>query len=160
AADWEKGLDELRKADPDGYVHWVKLYADKGHWLDREDAAAIPWMAKFNRNPIPRRVAWRQANTTHPRFYWLAVEEKDQKAGAEETASYDKQQIEVIAAKGVTQLVLRLNDRMLDLDQPIVVSATGKPLSKKLVPRTIGVLARTLNELGDPAAVFSGEVTI
>jgi predicted esterase len=159
AAEWQKKLEDLRKADPEGYVHWVKIYADKGHWLDREDAAALPWMAKFTRDPIPRRVVWRQASTTHARFYWLAVSDKDQKAGAEVAASYSRQQID-IDAKGVSRLIVRLNDRMLDLDQPLTIATGGKALWSKPVSRTIGVIAKTLAERGDPAAVFCGEVAI
>jgi hypothetical protein len=52
---WPRGqqLDALQKDDPEGYVHWTKIYEGKGHWLDRQDAAALPWMAQHTRNPLP-----------------------------------------------------------------------------------------------------------
>src|SRR5690606_8247408 len=53
AAEWGERLAALKKDDPAGYEHWVKIYPGKGHWLNREDAAALPWMAKFTRNPLP-----------------------------------------------------------------------------------------------------------
>ena len=38
-----------------------------------EDKAALPWLAKHARNPIPDRVVWKQTGTVHDRSYWLAV---------------------------------------------------------------------------------------
>ena len=38
-----------RQDDPGGYVHETHLVKGKGHWMDREDAAAVPWMAKRER---------------------------------------------------------------------------------------------------------------
>ncbi len=159
AAEWEQKLVELQKGDPDGYVHWAKIYEGKGHWLDREDAAAIPWMAKYERNVLPKRVVWRQDDVTHTRFYWLAVDEKNAKAGTEITASYDKQQI-AVEATGVGQLTVRLNDRMLNLDEPVAITINGNESTTHKARRTIGALTKTLGERGDPKAVFSAEVVV
>jgi hypothetical protein len=159
AAEWEKKLAELRKADPDGYIHWAKIYPDKAHWLDREDAAALPWMAKFDRNPLPRRIVWRQDDVTHSRFYWLAVAGENQKAGTEVVATLDKQRFD-IAARGVNRLTVRLNDLMLDLDEPVTVSANGNVPVTKPVQRTIRNMAMTLAERGDPRSMFSGVLTV
>jgi predicted peptidase len=73
AAEWGQKLDALQKADPDGYAHVTELHEGKGHWMDRDDAKAVPWMADFTRNVTPKKVVWRQSGTTHDRFYWLAV---------------------------------------------------------------------------------------
>ncbi|MFI5380674.1 MAG: alpha/beta hydrolase [Tepidisphaerales bacterium] len=159
AAEWGKKLDDLQKADPDGYVHLVKLHEGKSHWMDREDAEAVPWMAKFTRNPLPSRVVWKQGGTTHARFYWLAVGADDQKAGAEVTASFAGQQI-TIETKDVHRLLIRFDDRMMDLDKPIKVTAGERELFSGPAKRSIGMLARTLAEYGDPAAVSSAEVEI
>jgi hypothetical protein len=88
AAEWGQKLDELRQNDPDGYSHLVKIYPDKPHWMDREDAAALPWMAKLVRNPVPNRLIWKQDDVTHRRFYWLAVDKDQEKAGTEIIASF------------------------------------------------------------------------
>jgi ketosteroid isomerase-like protein len=65
AGEWEKNLDQLQKDDPDGYEHFVIIYPNKRHWLDRLDAAAIPWMSEHNRNPLPKRIVWKQDDVTH-----------------------------------------------------------------------------------------------
>lgn len=159
AREWETKLADLHKADPDGYVHSVTLEAGKGHWMDRKDAVAIPWMAKYRRNQIPKRIVWKQDDVTHHRFYWLAVGPKDFKDRAEVVASREGQKID-LQSQDVTRLTVRLNDDLLDLDQPVSVTRGDKVLFQGPVSRTIGVLAKTLAERGDPKGVFSGEVSI
>ena len=73
AAEWKVKLADLKQSDPGGYEHVVQIHKGKGHWMDRQDAVAVPWMAKFKRNPVPRKVVWEQDDVTHDQFYWLAV---------------------------------------------------------------------------------------
>ena len=73
ARQWQSKLADLAKKDPDGYDHWVEIHEEKGHWMDREDAAAIPWLASRTRDLRPRKVVWIQDDVLHPRFYWLHV---------------------------------------------------------------------------------------
>ncbi len=159
AAEWGRKLDQLREADPQGYEHWVEIYPDKGHWLDRQDAAAIPWMAKFTRNPAPPRVVWYQDDVTESRFYWLAVEDEQRKAGTQVSATRNGQNVE-LEAPGVSRLRVRWNDQLADLEQPVTVSAGGKTRFAGRVERTIATLAQTLAERGDPASVYSAETVI
>jgi hypothetical protein len=159
AAEWGQKLDELHKADPDGYQHLVKVYPDKPHWLDREDAAAIPWMTDYVRNPVPNKVIWKQDDVTHGRFYWLAVDADQEKAGAEITASFRRQQID-LKSSGVKKLRVRLDDRMLDVDQTVTIMAGDKEVFQGTVPRTISTIFQTLSERGDPAATFSAELEV
>ena len=160
AAEWGEKLDKLRKDDPTGYEHFVKIHEDKGHWMNLEDKVALPWMAKFTRNPIPTRVVWKQAGTTHDRFYWLAVPAGEAKPGALVEAKLDKQTIEIVNVEKVTKLLIRLDDRMLDLDKPVKVSHKGKVLFEGVVPRTAATLAKTLIGRGDPKLVFDAEIAV
>ena len=159
ARSWEKQLADLQKADPDGYVHFAKIYPNKGHWLDREDAAAIPWMAKHTRELRTSRIVWKQDDVMHRRFYWLALEADQAKARADIRADRDGQNISVRSDQ-VTRVTIRLDDRMLDLDKPIKIAMNDKLAFEGVVNRTIGVLAKTLGERGDPRGVFAAEVGI
>jgi len=152
---WAKKLDDLQKADPKGYIHWAPIYKGYGHWLHRKDAAAIPWMAKYNRNPICSTVVWRQ--DVHRRFYWLAV--KELQAGATVRVELKGQAIDIKPGQA-KQLTIRLNDKMADLNKPIVVTADGKKLHNARPKRTIATLATTLAERGDPKSVFSAEISV
>jgi len=159
AAEWGKKLDDLQKSDPDGYIHVAKLHEGKPHWMDREDAEAIPWMAQYTRNPFPKKVAWKQASTTHDRFYWLAVPKDDAKAGDEITATIQGQQI-TLETKDAPHVIIRLNDKMLDLDKPITVQFGTQKLFEGTLPRTTAAIAKTLTERGDPTAIFTAELDI
>lgn len=68
AADCEKMLADLRTKDPEGYPHRVTIHADKGHWMDREDAVAVPWMMQYRRDRFPKRVVWKQDDVTRDPF--------------------------------------------------------------------------------------------
>lgn len=161
AADWEQKLAELHKADPDGYVHWVKIYPDKGHWMDREDAAALPWMAQHRRSITPDRIVWKQDDVTHRRFYWLAVKGDQVKARSELRAEISGQTIQLECRNGdLQQAIVRLDDRLLDLDQPLKIQTGDQVRFHGKAPRTLGVIARTLAERNDPHAAFTAELTV
>jgi predicted esterase len=159
ARQWGQKLDALQKDDPDGYVHWTKIYEDKGHGLGGQDAAALPWMAKYTRSPLPSRIVWRQDDVTHSSFYWLAVKPQERRGGVEVRASLKGQQFDVQAGK-IDQLIIRVNDRMLNLDEDVTVTSQAKELYKGRIQRSIGTLAKTLAERGDPASIFSGEIVV
>ena len=159
AAEWRDKLAALQKADPQGYRHLVEIHPGKGHWMDREDAVAVEWMAEFTRNPFPKRIVWRQDDVTHPRYYWLAVDEANAKAGAELRAEIDGQTIR-LTSDDVQAATVLLNDEMLDLDKPVQVVVDDRTAFEGVIPRTIGTLARSLDERGDPAMLFSGSANV
>ena len=143
AAQWGRQLDELQKADPGGYVHFVKVREGKGHWMDMEDREAIPWMEKFTRVPLPEKVVWRQSKVVHTQFYWLAMPEDKARPDQEVVAERHGQTI-TLSAKTAGPVIMRLNDAMLDLDQPITVMRDGKEAFRGIANRTIATLASTL----------------
>lgn len=159
AAEWEVKLAELQRADPGGYVHLVRIHPDKKHWMDREDAEAIPWMAKFNRNRLPDRIVWKQDDVVASRFYWLRVNPTEIPNRAEVIAEHHGQKV-LIQSADVRQLTIRLNDEMADLDQPVTITSGNQTLFQGSVDRTVKTLAATLAERGDPLGLFSAEITV
>lgn len=160
ARQWGEQLDKLRQDDPEGYEHLTKIYPDKGHWMDREDASAVPWMAKFVRNPFPQRVVWRQDDVTEARFYWLAVPKEERKAGAEVIARRDGARRIDVTSPTVKQVEVRLADALLDLDAPLTITSGDKTLFAGQVKRTIGAIAESLAERGDPASAADAKVKV
>jgi hypothetical protein len=160
ALDWKKLLDDLHAGDPQGYTHVVQLHEGRGHWMNREDAVAVEWMAGFTRDPIPAKVVWKQSSTTHDRFYWLAVPEKSAKAGTLLVVSRDKQNFDVEKAEGVERFTIMLNGAMVDLDQPVTVHMNGKELFKGIVPRTIETVGKTVAVRGDRSLTFDAEIPV
>lgn len=159
AAQWKDRLAELAQADPGGYPHWAKIYEGKGHWLDREDAAALAWMSQYTRRRYPDRVVWKQDDVTHERFYWLALAEPASVPRGEVEVRRDGQRIDVERCD-FASLTLLLSDQFLDLDQPVRVFVRGEKKFDAVVPRSIQLLARTLAERGDPGLMFPAEIRI
>ncbi len=153
-------LDKLQKADPKGYEHFVKIHEGKGHWMNLEDKAALPWMAKFTRNPIPEKVVWKQTGSPHDRSYWLAVPKAEAKSDSLVIANRDGQTIHITTAEKVGKLLIRLDDRMMDLDKPVKVTHMGKELYSGTPTRTVGTTIQTLVGRGDPKLVFDAEIVV
>jgi hypothetical protein len=160
AADWEKQLADLHREDPGGYEHFVKIYPTKSHWMDREDAAALPWMAKHKRNPTPDRIVWKQSGVPHDSYYWLAVPPDAAKLGSLVIASRSGQIVTIEKADGVSKLIVRLDDRFIDLDQPVTIRQDGRTLFQGKVPRSAATLEKTLASRGDPELMFAAEVEV
>jgi hypothetical protein len=160
ALEWGDKLDQLQKDDPGGYVHEVRLHSGKGHWMNLEDAVAVDWMAKFTRNPIPDKVVWKQSPVTHDRFYWLALPLGEAKGGQLAVVSRKKQNIQIEKIEGIQHLLIMLNDAMLDLDKPVVISVNGKELFNGVPPRTMANLHQTLEARGDPGLTFPAVVPV
>jgi predicted esterase len=162
ARSWKTTLADLAAKDPGGYTHEVTIYEENGHWMDRKDAVAVPWMAKFSRNLRPERIVWLQDDVTSPRFYWLANPEP--KGGQRVVAERKGQSITILEATGVTKLAIRLDSSMVDLTKPVTVKAGpdlgGATLFEGVVPTTIATMAKTLAERSDPSAIFPAEVVV
>ena len=159
AASWKTKLANLRKADPSGYIHHVQIHAGLGHWMNRRDAVAVPWMAKHTRNPVPSRIVWKQDDVRHETFYWLAVPMNETNGRPQITAEVQKQNITLTGPAGKA-VRIRLDDRFINLDQPVTITANGKEVFSGKAPRTIARLAASLAARHDPHLMFSAEVPV
>jgi hypothetical protein len=153
-------LAKLQKDDPKGYEHFVKIHEGKGHWMNLEDKVALPWMAKFTRNPVPDKVVWKQTDVAHDRSYWLAVPPKEAKNDSLVIATRTGNTVTITTAEKVTKLLIRLDDRMADLDKPVIVKQGDKTLHEGPAPRTVATMLKTLAGRGDPGLIFDAEVEV
>lgn len=149
AAERGAELARLRQADADGYEHLLRIYPELGHWMERRDAEALPWMQGFTRRAWPRRVVWFQDDVTHARFYWLSLSAPAvAKAGQHLTATVDGNRID-LTGEVPAGLRLHLDDELLDLDRPVTVVVEGKQVWSGMVPRTAAALLADLAERAD-----------
>ena len=158
AAEWKTELDALAAKDPGGYPHQVTIYPQHGHWMKRDDAVAVSWLAQFTRVTRPQRIVWLQDDVIEPRFYWL--ENPSPKPGQRVVARRDGQVITIEEAVGVEELRVLLDDSMLDLDKPVKVVFGGRTVFEGSVSRNDAVMARTLHDRGDSRMVFSALVSV
>ena len=156
-----KGLvmDSLHAADPEGYIHETHIVKGKGHWMDREDRAAIPWMAKFRRDPYPTKVVWRQEEVVMPSLYWLGVDPKEAKHGMEAIVERVGNTFTILK-NDYKRLIIRLNDELTDLDQPVKIFYNGNQIFNGKVKRTLKNTARSIDERADKRMIFSAELTV
>jgi len=161
AQQWKTKLDELEKQTPGTYIHQVKLHEGMGHWMNGEDAVALPWMQHFKRNPIPEKVVWKQDDRHHHRFYWLGVPEELIETGAEVIAEYSTQKNEInIRSNYSKTLKLYINDKMVDLDQPVTIKYQGNTIAQKKFNRSIANIYHSLADKGDAELAFSAILTV
>lgn len=116
----------LRLEDPAGYEHLGRVYPGLPHWMDRKDAEALPWMAKFTRVAWPRKVVWVQTGVTHDRFYWLELPAGVAKPGQKIVATARGQEI-VLEGDVPAGLTLRMREGLVDdLAHPVKVTVNGR----------------------------------
>ena len=157
AVKWGNDLRKLNEEDPEGYRYYIKIYKNKGHWMDNLEASALDWMSDFIRNPYPSKVVWKQGNVLHKRFYWLRNE--DPSFGDLIECNIDDQIITVLSSSS-SKITIQLNDDLVDMDREITVIYLGRQLFKGFVYRDIDIIKRSIREYGDPKSVYYGEIRL
>ena len=157
AVKWGNDLKKLNEEDPEGYRYYIKIYKNKGHWMDNLEASALDWMSDFIRNPYPSKVVWKQGNVLHKRFYWLRNE--DPSFGDLIECNIDDQIITVLSSSS-SKITIQLNDNLIDMDREITVNYLGRQLFKGFVYRDIDIIKRSVREYGDPKSVYYGEIRL
>ena len=146
-------MDSLQRSDPEGYIHETHIVAGKPHWMDLEDKAALPWMAKYKRNPYPKTVVWCQGDNGRAQFYWLGVPAAETKKGNVMRASINNNVV-TITKCDYSQVTIYLNDQLANLDKAVKVVYKKKTLFKEKIPRTAENLQKSFEERGDPSYCF------
>jgi len=159
AGEWRDKLAALQEADPEGYPHWVEIHEGKGHWMDRDDAAAVPWMADYTRDRRPRRIVWLQDDVVHDRFYWLKVDAPQARSLV--VVERDGQVFRILEDGGYAALTLRMDEAMVDFgEEVVVVGPDGAELFRGMVARDVAVLEKTLAERGTRADMWPAELRV
>jgi poly(3-hydroxybutyrate) depolymerase len=155
ACEWKEKLSNLQNSDNGGYIHSVNIHPGKGHWMQRQDSVALPWMQQYERNPWPEKIVWLQSGVVHTQFYWLAVTANEAIKGNEAEVSYNKSKNEVIIHQNdYTSLTIYLNDEMINLDEAVNVYYGSNLLFSGKIDRTIKNLIESMEYRGDPYLAF------
>jgi hypothetical protein len=152
-------LDSLAAAHPGKYIHQTHILEGKGHWMDREDAAALPWMSQFCRTPYPKHIVWRQEKVARSHFYWLSVPIEQAAQGKKIEARIEGNTIHIDRCD-YSQLTIYLNDYMVDLDKKVIIRYKGKKVKSKKLKRTIANMHRSLNSRNDRSYAFPAYIQI
>ena len=161
AQQWGVELDNLQANDLQGYIHDVQLHAGLGHWMNLQDAVALPWMANYQRNPIPQKVVWKQSNRHHSSFYWIKVPEDDIITGGEILAEYNQSLNEINIIENYSDNIkLLINDNMLNLDNPITIKYQNAVIHQGMFHRNILNVYNSLSIKGDENLAFPCVISI
>ncbi|RFS26702.1 alpha/beta hydrolase [Chitinophaga silvatica] len=151
-------LDSIRNTDTAGYIHQLHVYPT-GHWMDRKDTIAVPWMAQYKRNPAPDKVYWRQDDRTHNFFYWLEIPAGSAEGGKEAIASIKNNTITLLKNDYDT-LYINLNDTLLDLDKKVVVKYQNKVIFNDYVRRDKTLIDQSITNRKDAGYIFAARLCV
>ena len=117
-------------------------------------------MAKYKRNPLPTKIVWQQEEVTRTSMYWLALDKEAVTIaqGMKVIASYQGNTISIDSCD-YPALLIRLNDKMMNLDLPVTVKYKDMVLFDGIVPWNQNVAERTA-ERGDPDLIFCSEFSV
>ncbi len=152
-------MDSLQVQDPAGYIHQTHIVQGKSHWMELIDAAALPWLQQYRRNPYPTHIVWKQADVPHSHFYWLSAPVNQLQRGNTVRLMLEGNTVNITQCD-YTQLTLHFNDELVNLDRPIIIKYKGKKLFKGKLPRTTANLKATLAQRNDPRYMFPAQIQV
>jgi hypothetical protein len=144
------------------YEHRVKLYDNKGHWMDNEEKENLRWMSACLRNPWPKKIVWQQDDVFNHRFYWLQLPKK-----YDNTSDRKRKKpisVTVVGPKicvrcPYDRINILLSDKLINLDSQITLIFNGKQKFSGVIPRSTEVIERSLKDRLDkqscPMAIAS-----
>ena len=130
-----------------------------GHWMNRADTVAVDWMARYRRNPYPRRIVWRQEAVPQQHFYWLSAPTGELRQGMEVRAELKGNTI-VVSHSDYSSLTISLNEQMVNFNKPVKVVYGGKTRFKGRVSRSAQVMRTTLFTRNDPSFMFPAQIHV
>ncbi len=139
------------------------------------DTNAVRCLEKAVRNPVPEKVIWNLRNiapsriahgkaleATFSQFYWLDLDGLSPEATDTPVieASYDRKANAIILPKAPERLKILLNNKMLNLDNPITVKIGNDFAQEITVKPNAETIQATIESRGDPSFVFQTEIRI
>ncbi|HEY9535739.1 MAG TPA: hypothetical protein VIQ77_14480 [Mucilaginibacter sp.] len=158
-AQWGARLDSLQKVYPGSFIHDLHVYPDMPHWMNRKDTIAVPWLASFRRNPMPKDVIWIQDDILRDQFYWLGTDISTAKQGQKVRVKISGNKIDIIDNQDEV-LYIYLNDDMLNMDKKVSVTINGKKVFNKKVARNADIIKQSIAERLDKGLIFSGKLVV
>ena len=118
-------------------------------------------MSKFERDPNPSKVVWKQTGVQRKDFYWLAVTD-----GHDVTSKHNlvvarkDQKFTIESSDGLTAMKLNLNDAIVNLDEPISVYRDGKEIYQDKAIRTSRSIYQSIQNHGDSERIYSAQAIV
>lgn len=158
-AQWGLRMDSLANVYKGSFIHETHVYPDMPHWMARKDTIALPWMAAFTRNALPKDIIWVQDDILRSQFYWLGTDVTGAKQGMKARVAVAGNNIDVLENTNDV-LYIYLNDQLLNLDKKVTLTIGGKQVFSAKVPRNAAIIKETVGMRMDKSLIFSGKLMV
>lgn len=179
--------DELEKAHPGYYNHFIEVIEGDGHSIDYKPTT--PWLAQFTRDPHPDYFYWENYamyGRYRKSFYNLRVIENATSSSASRacyemkregntinldvkivdyTTTYTQGGIEMYfdkkyskASKGKVRIYL--NEKEYDLSQPVRILLNGEEIFNANVPACLEIMLESCAHFYDPERLFPAAIDV
>jgi pimeloyl-ACP methyl ester carboxylesterase len=157
-------------------------FPDGGHdWNLEKDEAVLQWYDQHRRATYPEEVAWKSYEKIFARAYWVEVTKRTDPpplitvhldmAGKESERRTELRPPALVRAKRsgnaidvtteeVRELRVLLDDAMMDLDKPVLITVNGRRMHDGIVKRSADVLIEEARRRRDPSMTFSAVVEL
>jgi predicted esterase len=161
AENWQTLYKKLSHLNPGSYQHQIVIHEEKGHWMQLEDAIALPWMSQFQRNPLPEKIIWYPINKAEQSMYWLAAPQSSIIPRDSVIVSYNRKNNEIfIEENPFDTLDIFLNDKILDLDKTITLKTKEGIIFRDNLTRTRSVIQSSIASKNDKELIFFSKLRI
>jgi predicted esterase len=157
-------------------------FPDGGHdWSIEKDETVLEWYDKHARNPYPEEFVWKSYEKIFARAWWVEVTKRtdppplimvhlDMK-GQESERRTELRPPAVVKGKRkgnaidltceeVKELRVYLDDAMVDLDKPVVITVNGRKLHDGIVKRSVDTLIDEARRRHDSSMTFTATVDL
>ncbi len=173
---WDR-LQELRKADPGGYVDLVfTTYPDLPHTLPPgEPSKALKWVSAKRRTALPEKIVWEMAETLFPEpeddidrrvgrlpkvdFYWLHCDRPVDRALLVATRKGNEFEIDP-STVDLRDLSLWMKPGMIDPSADVVVRVGGKEVFRGRPAPDVATVFESLDARCDRTLTFDRRVLL
>lgn len=152
-------LERLQR-ERGGYVHLYQQVDGRGHdFPDGGPGQGLAWALDHVRDPRPKALTWQPHRAWKRMFYWLWWEEPaiGQTLCAKVAA---RNEIAIDSPLEPRGLALLLDERLVDLEQPVTVTVNGERKFHGIPERRLSTLLRTAAERNDAELLFPARIDL
>ena len=155
AEELDEKIKQLKGDRKDIYPVTVSIIANHPH-SGLPDREKIAEMYPAVRNTVPHEITWPLTDDVNKDFFWLHVPSPAHEC--ELDATYKDNHV-TVKSSNITQASVLLDDRMVDLKEPVELEVNGKTRKVKVKP-DLRTLCRTMQRRGDPDLAFTVEIPL
>jgi len=148
-------LEELKKKyGPYDYVYDEDK--NTGHTNPPNLPNIWKWMFARKRDPLPKFVIWEPSRSYKNTFYWLKIDSPYSGTRIEAKIEGNKISLQT----HIPGLTVFLNEKMVNLDKPVVLEVEGKEKFNGLAGYSLSTLLETIQDKNDPEMYFTSRIEL